>query len=184
MKEIQIKSIKKINKSKVYDIEVKDAHHYILDNGVISHNSMSFMGGNVIAGGGGPAYNSSVTLTFTKAQEKGTDGSITGGLISSTTTKCRTAKEKTKVKFSIDFESGLNKYSGLELFCKEEKLIEGDKRGWKFAKKTNFMQDQEKIKLEPAIWDEFIKCYLADYLHDTFAYNSLHDDLLGDDDNE
>lgn len=144
--------------------------------------AMSFMGGNVIAGGGGPAYNSSVTLTFTKAQEKGTDGSITGGLISSTTTKCRTAKEKTKVKFSIDFESGLNQYSGLELFCKEEKLIEGDKRGWKFAKKTNFMQDEEKIKLTPEIWDNFIKSYLGAYLHETFAYNSVHDDLLGDND--
>ena len=60
--------------------------------------AMSFMGGNVIAGGGGPAYNSSITLTFSKAQEKVTDGSITGGLITSTTTKCRTAKEKTKIK--------------------------------------------------------------------------------------
>lgn len=140
--------------------------------------AMSFMGGNVVAGGGGPAYNSSIINEFTKAQEKSSDGSITGGLITSKVTKCRTAKEKTKVKFTIDFESGLNRYSGLELFCKDEGLITGDKKGWKFAKKTGFMQDSDKVKITPEIWDKFLDSYLGEYLHNYFAYQSIMDELM------
>ncbi len=142
--------------------------------------SISFMGGSTISGGGGPAYNSSIIASFTKAQEKSSDGTTTGAIVTSTMTKCRTAKERTKIKFSIDFETGLNKYSGLELFCKDEKLIEGDKRGWKFAKKTGFKQDEDKVKLTSEIWDEFLENYLAKYLHDTFAYQSVSNDILYD----
>jgi DNA polymerase III epsilon subunit-like protein len=36
---MKIKSIKKCESEKVYDITVKDEAHYILENGVVSHNS-------------------------------------------------------------------------------------------------------------------------------------------------
>jgi len=37
---MKVKSIKKSeSKEKTYDIEVKNVHHYILDNGCVSHNS-------------------------------------------------------------------------------------------------------------------------------------------------
>jgi RecA/RadA recombinase len=153
---------------------------------VINHQyaSMSFMGGSNRAGGGGPEYNSSIINTFSKAQEKAADGTITGGLITSTLNKCRTAKERTKIKFSIDFENGLTKYSGLELFCKDEKLIEGDKKGWAFTKKTGFKQGQEKSKLTPEIWEEFLETYLGEYLHNKFAYQSVYDEINGEEEED
>ena len=40
-----------IDNEKVYDIEVKNAHHYILKNGIVSHNSMSFIPQNIQAMG-------------------------------------------------------------------------------------------------------------------------------------
>lgn len=185
MKELKIKRItKKEVLDDVYDIEVEDVNHYILSNGVISHNSMSFMGGSQRAGGGGPEYNSSIINTYSKAQDKAVDGTITGGLITSTLNKCRTAKERTKIKFTIDFENGLTLYSGLELFCKDEKLIEGDKKGWKFAKKTGFMQGEDKIKITDDIWRDFLNVYLGEYLHTKFAYQSVSDELLDNEDDQ
>jgi intein/homing endonuclease len=44
--------VKKIKKDTVYDIEVENAHHYILDNGTISHNSIGgYFPSNVQSGG-------------------------------------------------------------------------------------------------------------------------------------
>ena len=40
-----------IDNEKVYDIEVKNAHHYILKKGIVSHNSMSFIPQNIQAMG-------------------------------------------------------------------------------------------------------------------------------------
>ncbi len=85
----------------VYDIEVEDAHHYILENGLVSHNS-------------GPAYANSCTLELTKAQLKRGDD-VVGGIFTSKATKNRLAREKTKVKFKISFEHGMARYSGLDI---------------------------------------------------------------------
>lgn len=53
---VKIKKIKKVEKSKtkVYDIEVEDAHHYIFDDGTLSHNSYvptKEMGGGCLVAG-------------------------------------------------------------------------------------------------------------------------------------
>jgi len=41
-------------KDDTYDIEIEDVHHYILENGIISHNSSIFAG--VISGGIEPVF--------------------------------------------------------------------------------------------------------------------------------
>jgi len=130
-----------------------------------------------VAGGGGPAYNSSIINMFTKAQEKDKEGKMSGALLTSTVTKCRTAKEKTKVKFTIDFENGLTKCSGLELFCSDEKLISKTGRSWVFAEKTKFKQGESFTKISDELWEEFLDKYLGNYLHDKFAYSSVFEEL-------
>jgi RecA/RadA recombinase len=142
-----------------------------------------FSGGQTIAGGGGSLYNSSIISQFSKAQEKGADGKTSGALITSTNIKCRTAKEKTKVKFTIDFEDGLTKYSGLELFCTEEKLIGKEGRSTVFAEKTGFKQGEKYSKLTDELWEEFLEKYLYVYLTNKFSYSSVFEELeLGEDD--
>lgn len=49
--EIIIEDIKKIDKNKVYDIEVEDVHHYFINDGVLSHNSQSFIPQTIMGGG-------------------------------------------------------------------------------------------------------------------------------------
>jgi hypothetical protein len=95
----QLVMIEKIGRHQVYDIEVDDAQHYVLSNGLISHNS-------------GSKYAASVTIGLTKAKEK--DGEEhTGSIISCTVIKSRLTREGLKVKTLIRFNGGLDRYYGL-----------------------------------------------------------------------
>jgi RecA/RadA recombinase len=141
-------------------------------------------GGKVIGGGEGPAYNASITNEFTKAQIKNSKGDETiGGCITSTVTKCRTAKEKTKVKFDIDFEEGLTLYSGLLEFCIDEKLLAKSANSFVFApalKGERFYDEipRSKAKLDAAFWEGFLQAYLADFMRAKFSYQSLVSELM------
>lgn len=95
----QILKIEKIGKQPVYDIEVADVNHYVLSNGVVSHNS-------------GSKYASSITISLTKAKEKDGD-EVIGSIISCTAVKSRLVREQIKVKTLIRFSGGLDRYYGL-----------------------------------------------------------------------
>ena len=95
-----VKSIKKIKTEDVYDITVEGEHHYILDSGVVSHNS-------------GLKYASSTIVYLSKKKEKdGTD--IIGNIIKAKTAKSRLSKENKVVEIRLFYdERGLDKYYGL-----------------------------------------------------------------------
>jgi len=95
-----VKSIKKIKTEDVYDITVEGEHHYILDSGVVSHNS-------------GLKYASSTIVYLSKKKEKdGTD--IVGNIIKAKTAKSRLSKENKDVEIRLFYDKrGLDKYYGL-----------------------------------------------------------------------
>lgn len=156
-----------------------------------TYSQIGGFGGRVIGGGEGSLYNSSIIAEFTKAQEKNSAGDETiGGLITSTVTKCRTAKEKTKIKFSINFEEGLTLESGLLDYCIGEKLLLKSKQSYiynkafmgteKFYVETEF----SKAKLTQAWWRTFLDNYLAEYLRQQFKYQSSTDGIQVEDEEE
>jgi hypothetical protein len=110
---IKIKKIEKIEKknTKVYDIEVEDAHHYILDDGTLSHNS--YVPTQEISGGSGLKYAASTIIHLSKKKEK--DGTeVIGNLIKAKTAKSRLSKENKEVTIRLFYdERGLDKYYGL-----------------------------------------------------------------------
>jgi len=140
-------------------------------------------GGTVIGGGSGSLYNASIINEFTKAQEKGADGKMSGALITSTVSKCRTAKERTKVKFTIDFEEGLTKYSGLQLFCEDEKVFVKEGRSFKLNPQMcsgielSVGEVFSSAKMNSKFWDELLEKYLAEYLRRKFKYQTLSEEL-------
>lgn len=96
---MKIKNIKRIGKLPCYDIQVKDAEHYVLENGVVSHNT-------------GVMYSSNTVLFVTKAQEKeGTE--LVGYNFTLKAEKSRFIKEGSKLPLTVTFDKGINKYSGL-----------------------------------------------------------------------
>jgi len=95
-----VKSIKKIKTEDVYDITVEGEHHYILDNGVVSHNS-------------GLKYAASTIIYLSKKKEK--DGTeVIGNIIKAKTAKSRLSKENKEVEIRLYYdERGLDRYYGL-----------------------------------------------------------------------
>jgi intein/homing endonuclease len=100
MKTKKIKSITSVGKGNVYDISVEKYENYILENGVVTHNS-------------GLQYASSTIVYLSKSKEK--DGTeVIGNIIKATTKKSRLSKENKQVEIRLFYdERGLDKYYGL-----------------------------------------------------------------------
>ena len=96
---MKIVSVKKIPTEKVYDITVEEAEHYILENGIVTHNS-------------GLQYAASNIVFLSKKKEKvGTD--VVGNIIHCKNFKSRLAKENKRVDVLLSYDEGLNRYYGL-----------------------------------------------------------------------
>ncbi len=123
--ELKVKSVEFLTeKEDVYDINVEDVHHYILDNGIVTHNTMDLFPQDVMKGGNGLFYAASTIVFLSKAQLKSgeedeLDLNSSGIIVTAKAKKNRLAKPK-KVKFEISFEDGSNPYVGLDWFCNAE----------------------------------------------------------------
>lgn len=125
LKEIKIKSVEFLKeKEDVYDINVADVHHYILDNGVVTHNTMDMFPQDKMKGGEALFYSASSIGFLSKAKLK--EGDVddldlgqSGIVVTCKMVKNRLAKPK-KVKFEISFVSGCNPYIGLDFWLDED----------------------------------------------------------------
>lgn len=102
----------------VYDLSVKDKEQYVFKNGIISHNT-------------GIMYSSNTVLFVTKAQEK--DGSdLVGYKFTLITEKSRYVREKAKFPLVVNYDKGIDKYTGLFDLCLDDSIgyIKQVKSGW------------------------------------------------------
>lgn len=118
---MKVKSINKVKSNlKVYDFTVDDVHHYVLDNGVISHNSYVPM--KEIGGGTGLKYAASTICMLTKKKDKeGTD--VVGNIIKARMYKSRLTKENKDVEVRLSFTKGLDRYYGLLELAEKHGLV-------------------------------------------------------------
>jgi hypothetical protein len=165
METLSVRSVKTISSDAVYDIEVEDVGHYILDNGIVSHNS--FFPSNSVAGGGGIKYASDYIFMITKAKHK--DGEeVIGGVLTCKAIKNRDAKPETKIKMLLSFNKGLHPYYGLLDYAIKAGVIVEDGKKYvyndeKYTEKEIYQNSKlifTKETLEKM--DEFIK--LQSYL--------------------
>lgn len=135
---MKIKSIKrKFDNLKVYDFTVEDYHYYILDNGIVSHNS--YVPTKEISGGGGLKYAASSILMISKKKDKdGTD--VVGNILKVETAKSRYSKSNQKVELKLDFHKGLDRYYGLLDLAEKYEVIK------KVTAQSYEMPDGTKVK--------------------------------------
>lgn len=96
---MKIKSIKPIGRVPVYDISVDEVEHYVLSNGVVTHNT-------------GAYYSANDIWIIGRSQEKeGTE--IVGYNFTINIEKSRRVKEKSKIPLEVRFDGGIDKYSGI-----------------------------------------------------------------------
>ena len=99
--QLKVKNVTELKSTKVHDLTVEDAQHYISENGVINHNT-------------GPEYAASIVLFLGKAQLK-EGGEKAGIIVNAKPNKNRFAKPH-PIKFHLHFSEGMNKYVGLEQY--------------------------------------------------------------------
>ena len=96
---MKIVEIRKSENEKVYDFTVDKVHHYILENGVITHNS-------------GLEYAASTIVFLSKKKDK-TDNEVTGSIVTAVLKKARLTIENKKVETLLEYSEGLDPYYGL-----------------------------------------------------------------------
>ena len=91
---MKIAKIEKIGRKEVYDISVDTVQHYLLSNGVASHNT-------------GPVYASNQIFLISRSQEKkGTD--LIGYNFNINIMKSRMTREKARIPVTVTYDGGIN----------------------------------------------------------------------------
>lgn len=128
---MKIKSITPVGKRDVYDISVEGVEHYILDNGVASHNTGSY-------------YSADNIFILGRQQEKeGTE--ITGYNFIINVEKSRYVREKARIPVSVSFEGGISRWSGLLDMALESGHVIKPSNGWysRVDKETGEVEDKK-----------------------------------------
>ncbi len=113
---MKIASITQVGKQKVYDLSVQDAEHYVLENGVVTHNT-------------GIYYSADNIFIIGRQQEKsGTE--IVGYNFIINVEKSRYVKEKSKIPVEVTWGDGISKWSGLLDMALESGHVIKPKNGW------------------------------------------------------
>lgn len=115
LEKVKITSKKSLGVLPVYDISVPGAHHYILDSGVVSHNS-------------GFIYASSIVVAMKKMKlkedEDGNKISDVKGIRSGCRImKTRYAKPFESVQVKIPYSTGMSPYSGMTDLLEGKELL-------------------------------------------------------------
>jgi len=153
MKTIKIKSVTKNRDIKpVYDIQVEDTGNYILDGGVISHNSGFIFASSIVV--------ASQKLKL-KEDEDGKKTSDVHGIKSAIKImKSRYGRAYETCKIHIRFDSGLDRYSGLFDYLLDLGVLEKVGNKYKYVdndgvEHTEFRKDYSADLFEKIIdeWD-------------------------------
>lgn len=112
---MKIKTITPVGKKSVYDLSVENAEHYVLENGVITHNT-------------GLYYSADNIWIIGRRQEK--DGTeVKGYHFIINEEKSRFVKEKSKIPISVSWTGGIEKYSGLLEIAVDGNFVHKGKKG-------------------------------------------------------
>ncbi|ALY07080.1 hypothetical protein VmeM32_00091 [Vibrio phage vB_VmeM-32] len=113
---MKIKSIKKVGTKKVFDLSVDGVEHYVLENGVVSHNT-------------GAVYSANTIITLGRQQEK--EGKeLLGYNFIMNIEKSRFVREGSKLPLNVTFEGGINTFSGLLDLALEIGFVVKPSNGW------------------------------------------------------
>jgi len=152
---MKITAIKKVPTEKVYDITVKDAHHYILENGVITHNS-------------GLEYAASTIVFLSKKKNKDKDNQVTGAIVTAVLKKARLTIENKKVETLLDYSNGLDPYYGLLDLAEKFGIVKKVSNKYEFPNGTKafenailknpekFFSDEILLEIDEKCKEEFL----------------------------
>lgn len=102
----------------VFDITVDDVKHYILENGAVTHNT-------------GIMYSAQTVFIIGRRQVKNEgESQIQGWEFVLNIEKSRCIREKSAIPFTVTYEGGIEKYSGLLEIARVAGFVVSEKKGW------------------------------------------------------
>lgn len=155
---MKITSVKSVGKKKVFDLSVQDAEHYVLKNGVVTHNTGSY-------------YSADNIYILGRQQEK--DGQeLVGYNFIINVEKSRYVREKARIPVSVRFDGGISRYSGLLDMALESGHVVKPSNGWysKVNVETGEVESK-KYRLNDTETAEFWNPVLADESFKTWVKN-------------
>ena len=140
---MKIAKINKVGKKPVYDLSVKDNEHYILKNGVVTHNTGIYYSAD------------NIWIIGRQQEKKGTE--IKGYNFIINIEKSRFVREKSKIPIAVTWEGGIMPYSGLLEVALEGKYVVKPNIGWyaRVDTETGVVEDKkvrEKDTLNKEFW--------------------------------
>lgn len=158
--------------TKVYDFTVADVHHYILSNGVVTHNSYVPM--SEMSGGMGLKYVSDCIVMLSKSKEKDKDKNVIGNIIKIKMIKSRLSRENTQVDTRISYTGGLDRYAGVLDMAEASGLVTKAAGGrYKFPHIESAVFESVIAKdPEKYFTPEFLQRLDDEYVKPTFTYGS------------
>ena len=155
---LKVKKVIPKGKMPVYDISVKDAEHYVLENGVVTHNT-------------GIYYSASNIFIIGRQQEKeGTE--VVGYNFVINVEKSRYVREKSKIPITVTYDGGISKYSGLLEMALESGSVVKPSNGWYSKVDTGTGEvEAKKYRLKDTTNKAFWDSILNDKIFTTWVEN-------------
>lgn len=144
---MKIKSIKNVGKKRVFDLSVEEVEHYILENGVVTHNT-------------GIYYSADNIWILGRRQNK-TGQEVTGYDFIINVEKSRYVKEKSKIPISVSWDGGIERFSGLLDVALASGHVVKPSNGWYQKVDTNTGEVignkvREKDTLSEEFWQDIL----------------------------
>jgi len=166
MASVRIKSIRSITTEPVYDISVEDAHHYILGNGIVTHNS-------------GAKYAADIIVFLSKKKDRDVDKAVVGNIVKARMMKSRLTKEETVVETRILFDGGLDRYYGLLDMAIAQGCVKKVSTRYEFPDGTKVFE-KAIVRTPEKYFTKDILDAIEIYIKDHFLYGSTGGEITDD----
>lgn len=139
---IRLVDIVEVGNKPVYDITVEGENCYFGENGLTHHNS-------------GITYSSNNIFIISKSQNK-EGNELVGYDFTITIDKSRYVKEKSKMSFTVKYDEGISKYSGLLDLALEYGIVTKPSNGW-YQKRGEESKLRQKDTNTDAFWKDILE---------------------------
>lgn len=172
---MKVTAIKPVGRKPVYDLSVNsddyDEQHYVLENGVVTHNTGSY-------------YSADNIFILGRQQDK--DGTeLLGYNFIINVEKSRYVREKSKIPISVKFDGGISKWSGLLDMALASGHVIKPSVGWYSKVDTTTGEiDEKKYRIKDTFSKEFWMPILQDKTFQQWVQNNYqiaHGNIISDD---
>jgi hypothetical protein len=154
----------------VYDFTVKDVHHYMLDNGVVTHNS--YVPTKAMSGGSGLIYVSDSIAMLSKSKDRDKEKNIVGSIVTAKMFKSRLSRENSEVDVRISYSGGLDKYYGLLDMAVDAGMVEHSGGKYTFPNQKPVFAGKIQEAPEKFFTQEFLEKLNDQYVRLSFSYGA------------